>query len=170
MIKKEIALYEETANLLSEPKVPMFFRQMVGADAPEVHAIETDVFPSPWSEMGIVNTVAQGYNCWVLCEEESRKIAGYFMLMTSIDEAHLLKIALKSSLHGKGYGRMLMDRVLQTAREHGMVSMLLEVLPSNTGPYNMYVKYGFEQIGIRKNYYINPDGTREDAIVMRKML
>ena len=105
-----------------------------------------------------------------MCEEENREIAGYFILKTSIDEAHLLTIGLKSVFHGQGYGRKLLDRVLQTAREHGMVSILLEVRPSNTGPYNMYLKYGFEQIGIRKNYYRNLDGTREDAIVMRKML
>lgn len=171
MIKKyAINAYEETANLLDRQNIPMFFRQMLAEDAPEIHAIETDIFPSPWSEVGFITSVANGYNCWVMCEEENKKIAGYFILMTSIDEAHLLTIGLKSDLHGLGYGRKLLDRVLQTAREHGMVSILLEVRPSNTGPHNMYVKYGFQEIGIRKNYYRNLDGTREDAIVMRKML
>lgn len=171
MIKKQaIALYEEVDRLAFNPDVPMFFRQMQIADAPEIHAIETDIFPSPWSEAGFVNSVINGYNCWVLCEELTRQIAGYFILMTSIDEAHLLTIGLKAALHGKGYGRQLLDRVLQTAREHGMVSILLEVRPSNIGPFEMYKKYGFEEIGIRKKYYLNLDGTREDAIVMRKML
>ncbi|MCM1129027.1 MAG: ribosomal protein S18-alanine N-acetyltransferase [Alistipes senegalensis] len=150
--------------------IPMFFRQMRREDAGEIHVIETAVFPSPWSQAGFITSVDCGYNCWVMCEEQTGRIAGYFILMTSIDEAHLLTIGLKAALHGMGYGRMLMDRAMLTARAHGMVSMLLEVRPSNTGPLGMYRKYGFQQIGIRKNYYRNMDGTREDAIVMRVML
>lgn len=150
--------------------IPMFFRQMRIEDADEIHAIETAVFPSPWSKAGFITSVDCGYNCWVMCEELTGCIAGYFILMTSIDEAHLLTIGLKADLHGMGYGRMLMDRAILTARAHGMVSMLLEVRPSNTGPLGMYIKYGFEEIGIRRNYYRNMDGTREDAIVMRGML
>lgn len=161
---------EETAGVEVPQGIPMFFRQMHIEDADEIHAIETKIFPSPWSKMGFVTSVDCGYNCWVMCEEATGSIAGYFVLMTSIDEAHLLTIGLKAALHGMGYGRLLMDRVILTARAHGMVSMLLEVRPSNIGPLGMYKKYGFQKIGIRKNYYRNLDGTREDAIVMRMML
>lgn len=169
--KHAIAAYEETAAIAgAKLGIPMIFRQMRLEDASEVHAIEIEIFPSPWSEAGFANSVSFGYNCWVLCEEASGAIAGYFVLMTSLDEAHLLTVGLKADLHGMGYGRMLLERALQTAREHGMVSMLLEVRPSNTRPLEIYEKMGFKQIGQRKNYYLNRDHTREDAIVMRLML
>jgi len=168
--KHAIATYKETADMMSRSDIPMLFRQMRTGDAAEIHAIETRIFPFPWSEAGFVNSVTWGYNCQVMCEENSGRIAGYFILMTSIDEAHLMTIGLRANLHGMGYGRMLLDRVILTAREHGMVSLLLEVRPSNTGPLEMYRKYGFSQIGIRKNYYVDVDNTREDAIVMRLTL
>ncbi|NLC24665.1 MAG: ribosomal protein S18-alanine N-acetyltransferase [Oxalobacter sp.] len=168
--KHAIDTYEETAGMMPGADIPMIFRQMHIDDAFEIHAIETRIFPFPWSEAGFANSVAWGYNCQVMCEEANGRIAGYFILMTSIDEAHLLTIGLKASMHGMGYGRMLLDRAIQTAREHGMVSMLLEVRPSNIGPQEMYKKYGFREIGIRKNYYLDVDNTREDAIVMRMML
>lgn len=165
-----IDTYEETADMVPGPDIPMIFRQMQIDDAFEIHAIETRIFPFPWSEAGFVNSVSWGYNCQVMCEQASGKIAGYFILMMSLDETHLLTIGLKASMHGMGYGRQLLDRAIQTAREHGTVSMLLEVRPSNTGPLQMYKKYGFREIGIRKNYYQDVDNTREDAIVMRMML
>jgi ribosomal-protein-alanine N-acetyltransferase len=168
--KYAIATYKETADMAPGPGIPMIFRQMSIEDVVEIHAIETDIFPFPWSEASFVNFVSQGYNCQVMCEGANGRIAGYFILMTSVDEAHLLIIGLKANLQGMGYGRVLLDRIIQTAREHGMVSILLEVRPSNIGPLRMYRKYGFKEIGIRKNYYLDVDNTREDAIVMRMML
>ena len=170
--KHAISAYEETAAMTDIPVagIPMMFRQMRATDAPEVHAIEIEVFPFPWSEAGFVNAVGYGYNCWVMCEETTGKIVGYFILMTSIDEGHLLTIGLKASYQGLGYGRILLDRALTTAREHGMATMLLEVRPSNISALEMYKKYGFRQIGVRKNYYPDVDNTREDALVMRLML
>jgi ribosomal-protein-alanine N-acetyltransferase len=164
-----IAVYTETAGMISTPPpgIPMTFRQMLMSDTSEVHAIETEIFPAPWSEAGFGNAVSFGYNCWVMCEEASGRIVGYFVLKTSTEESHLLTIGLTARLHGMGYGRMLLDRAIQTAREHGMVTMLLEVRPSNAIPLAMYRKYGFKEIGVRKNYYSNPDRTREDALVMR---
>lgn len=172
MLKKQaIAAYEAAAGFNpDELNMEMVFRRMLIDDTFEVHAIETQAFPFPWSESGFVNAVASGYHCWVMCDTSSGKIAGYFILMTAIDEAHLMTIGLKTNLHGMGYGRMLLDRAIQTAREYGMATMLLEVRPTNLGPLEMYKKYGFKQIGLRKNYYPDVDNTREDALVMRLML
>ncbi|MDR1311531.1 MAG: ribosomal protein S18-alanine N-acetyltransferase [Burkholderiaceae bacterium] len=148
----------------------LFFRQMTISDAEEIYAIERTVFTFPWSRAGFVNAVDFGYNCWVLCEKESRKIAGYFVLMTATDEGHLLTIALRKDLHGRGYGRILLNRAVLTAREHGMVTLFLEVRPSNTQAYSLYVRNGFQQVGIRKEYYPADNQQREDAIVMRLRL
>ena len=52
----------------------------------------------------------------------------------------------------------------------GMRSMFLEVRPSNVRAVDIYDRYGFAEIGRRKNYYEATGGTREDAIVMRLSL
>jgi ribosomal protein S18 acetylase RimI-like enzyme len=45
--------------------------------------------------------------------------------------------------------------------------VLLEVRPSNERAIGIYRGRGFVQIGVRRNYYPAPAGTREDAIIMR---
>jgi ribosomal-protein-alanine N-acetyltransferase len=48
-----------------------------------------------------------------------------------------------------------------------MTSILLEVRPSNKRALEVYQRYGFARIGLRKGYYPAANNTREDAIVMR---
>jgi ribosomal-protein-alanine N-acetyltransferase len=56
--------------------------------------------------------------------------------------------------------------------QQGMPRIILEVRPSNTAALALYQSLGYEQIGLRKNYYPqNPElGSREDAIVMAKSI
>jgi [ribosomal protein S18]-alanine N-acetyltransferase len=64
----------------------------------------------------------------------------------------------------------LLDKVVQRSRAKDMHSILLEVRPSNARALAVYLRYGFKQIGLRKDYYPARDGKREDAIVMRLSL
>ena len=70
----------------------------------------------------------------------------------------------------KKLGRRLLDKVIALTRAVNMQSILLEVRPSNPHALAFYRHVGFEQIGIRKNYYPSYGASREDAIVMRLML
>ena len=56
------------------------------------------------------------------------------------------------------------------ARRHLMRIMLLEVRVSNVSALRLYQRYGFVEIGRRKNYYPVDLTTREDAIVMQLSL
>lgn len=142
-----------------------FARMQVG-DLPEVLAIENDVYPHPWTRGNFLDSLYSGYETWTL-REPSGALAGYFLVMLAVDEAHLLNISVRRGLHGKGVGRMQLDKVVAIAREKGMTSILLEVRPSNHRALAVYNRYGFTQIGVRKGYYPAADNTREDAIVMR---
>jgi ribosomal-protein-alanine N-acetyltransferase len=94
-------------------------------------------------------------------------LAGYFLLMLAVDEAHLLNISVRRDLHGKGLGRTQLDKVAALSKEKGMQSVLLEVRPSNQRALAVYQHYGFVQVGVRKGYYPAVGNMREDAIVMR---
>ena len=150
--------------------IPMAVRPMFIEDVLEVCDIETKIFPFPWSPAGFVNAISNGYDCRVMHEEASGRIAGYFILKPAVDEAHLLTIGLKMSLQGMGYGRILLENVIGTARGRGMKAVILEVRPSNLSPLALYQKFGFRQIGVRRNYYPDADNLREDAIVMKYSL
>ena len=144
-------------------------RPMVVDDVDEVHALECSVFPHPWSRANFMDSLASGYDAWVL-RDPAGGLAGYFLLMYALDEAHLLDVAVAAPLHGRGVGRYLLDRIADRARAERMASILLEVRPTNTRALQVYQRYGYAEIGRRKGYYPAHEGRREDAIVMRYVL
>ena len=139
---------------------------MTDADVDEVWALECSVFPYPWSRKNFADSVASGYDCWTVRDADG-SLAGYYLLMYAVDEAHLLDVAVAAPLQGQGLGRRLMDRISARARAQGMTSILLEVRPSNERALAVYRRYGYGEIGRRKGYYPAGPGGREDAIVMR---
>jgi ribosomal-protein-alanine N-acetyltransferase len=145
-------------------------RPMVVADVDDVHALECSVFPHPWSRANFMDSLASGYDAWVLRAPGEGMLAGYFLLMYAVDEAHLLDVAVSGERHGTGLGRFLLDRIAERARSMSMASILLEVRPSNGRALQVYERYGYAQIGRRKGYYPAHEGQREDAIVMRYAL
>lgn len=142
------------------------FAPMRVEDLSDVLAIENDVYPHPWTRGNFLDSLYSAYESWIL-REPSGLLAGYFLVMFAVDEAHLLNISVRRDLHGHGVGRMQLDRIVALSREKGMASVLLEVRPSNQRALDVYRRYGFVEIGRRKGYYPAADGMREDAIVMR---
>lgn len=148
------------------PQATLDLAPMVAADVDEVCALENSVFPHPWSRANFLDSLASGYDAWVL-RGPGAELAGYFLVMYAYDEAHLLDVAVAAGRQGQGLGRYLLDKVAEHARRHGMLSILLEVRPSNERALKVYEQYGFNEIGRRKGYYPAHEGKREDAIVMR---
>lgn len=139
---------------------------MQESDLDEILLIENDVYPHPWTRGNFLDSLASGYETWTL-RDGSDVLVGYFLVMLAVDEAHLLNVSVRADLHGLGFGRKLLDKVVEVAREKGMTSVLLEVRPSNRQAFDVYKHYGFTQIGLRKGYYPDANNKREDAIVMR---
>lgn len=142
---------------------------MQESDVDEVLALEQSVYPYPWTRMNFSDSLTAGYDAWV-ARDEAGRLAGYFLAMWAVDEAHLLNVAVSHEHHGRGIGRHLLDKLAAHARERGMESILLEVRPSNERALRVYRQYGYTAIGVRKGYYPAGPLGREDAIVMRYML
>lgn len=141
------------------------YAPMVMADLDAVFAIEQAVYPHPWTRGNFVDSLASGYSAWTVYD--GAELAGYFLLMIAVDEAHLLNVSVAAARQGQGLGRYLLDKVAACARGLGASSILLEVRPSNQRALAVYLRYGFVEIGRRKNYYPAHHGQREEAIVMR---
>jgi ribosomal-protein-alanine N-acetyltransferase len=142
------------------------YEPMRESDIEDVLAVEVRVYPYPWSRANFLDSLASGYQAWVL-RDQAMRLLGYFLIMPVVDEAHLLNVAVAEEWQGQGLGRFLLNQSVACARGLGMESMLLEVRPSNARALGIYERYGFEQIGRRKGYYPAADQQREDAIVMR---
>ena len=152
-----------------DPAMPLALSRMQIDDLLEVMAIENDVYPHPWTRGNFLDSLQSDYEIWTV-RDPAGALAGYLLLMISVEEAHLLNIAVRSDLQGSGVGRLLLDLAVKLARDKGMHSILLEVRPSNGRAVEVYERYGFAGIGVRRGYYPAAQGSREDAIVMRLII
>jgi ribosomal protein S18 acetylase RimI-like enzyme len=70
-----------------------------------------------------------------------------------VDEASLLNIAVEPTQQKQGIGRLLLDEVLAQASAKKATTVFLEVRASNQRAIQMYQQAGFNEMGLRKNYY-----------------
>jgi ribosomal-protein-alanine N-acetyltransferase len=138
------------------------FRPMSEADIEAVLKIEYAAFSHPWTR-GIFLDSLKSYDCWVMFDGQQQ--VGHGVINVIIDEAHLLNITIKPESQGRGFGLLLLERLMQRAMELKAGECFLEVRASNQSAYRLYERYGFNEIGRRRDYYPAVGG-REDALVM----
>ncbi len=139
------------------------FREMQLDDLDAIIQIEKVNFPFPWTVGNFKDSITSGHYCVVLKMDET--IIGYAILMMVIDEAHLLNISVAPSCKGKGWGRHLLNHMMQVGQDKGGLNMFLEVRTSNTSAITLYESIGFNEMGLRPGYYPAHNG-REDALLM----
>ena len=145
--------------------------RMSADDLVEVVAIESAAYPFPWTHGNFLDSIKSGYETWILRDGgDGGRLLGYFLMMHAVDESHLLNITVDPGYHGRGLGRLMLDKVSALARQAGTSGVLLEVRTSNLRALQIYLRYGYVRIGVRRNYYPAPANQREDAIVMRLAL
>lgn len=140
------------------------FAPMMPADLEAVARAESTLYEFPWSSVNFADALRAGYSSWVMLQDG--RLAGYALMMSVLDEAHLLNISVLQAHQGTGMGTNLMRHMLSCATDAGACRMFLEVRPSNATARRMYQRFGFVEIGRRPRYYPARVG-REDAIVMK---
>ena len=76
-----------------------------------------------------------------------------------------MNIVVKKSYRNNGIGSLLLENLILISNKKNLNFINLEVDCKNTIAINLYKKFGFEEISLRKNYYKN-----NDAIIMKKKL
>lgn len=166
-------------------------RPMVPADLVDVIALEHELFPEdPWTPEMFADEVAQPRESrlYLLAEVDAGDggvadsdivsgrgaasgpaMAGYagMMFIPGGTQADVLTIAVRQAYWGRGIGSALLSALLTAARKRGCAEVFLEVRADNPRAHGLYLRRGFEELGVRRGYY-QPSGT--DAIVMRKDL
>jgi ribosomal-protein-alanine N-acetyltransferase len=148
-------------------------RPMTLGDLPDVLALEHELFSDdPWSAEMFADEVAQppDSRLYLVAETGTEPVlAGYagMMFVPGGLQADVLTIAVRSACWGRGIGSALLGTILDEARRRGCVEVFLEVRADNPRAQGLYLRRGFEEIGLRRSYY-QPSGV--DAIVMRKDL
>ncbi|WP_296182272.1 ribosomal protein S18-alanine N-acetyltransferase [Pseudomonas sp. UBA1879] len=138
------------------------FRRMTEADLEAVLKIEYAAFSHPWTR-GIFLDGLKSYEIWLMFEGNQQ--VGHGVINVIIDEAHLLNITVKPESQGRGLGLLLLDKLMKRAYELNGRECFLELRASNQSAYRLYERYGFNEVGRRRDYYPAVGG-REDALVM----
>ncbi|CAG1771097.1 phosphinothricin acetyltransferase [uncultured bacterium] len=137
-------------------------RTMTHADLSAVMVIERKNYEFPWTEDIFKDCFKAGYHCFV-CEAQG-KVLGYCLMSVAVGEAHILNVSVDADEQGQGIGRKMMEHLIRAAKGNAE-TVFLEVRPSNAVAIALYENLGFNEIGIRKDYYPATNG-REDAMML----
>lgn len=99
-----------------------------------------------------------------LVGKHGSEIVGFAGITITLDTAELNNIVIKKSHRGNGYASQLLNELIKIALQKVCIKINLEVASSNIVAINLYKKFGFEQVGLRKKYYNN----KEDALLFTK--
>lgn len=140
---------------------------MDAGDVDAVAGIEAEVFTTPWSADTFASLLGRPTLELLVLDDEREGVIGYAVLWCILEQGELANVAVTPRLRGRGLGTYLLARVLEVGRERGIQTMFLEVRASNVQALDLYRRFGFSDVGRRKEYYDHP---REDALIMAAKL
>ena len=126
-----------------------------------VAKIESACFSNPWSETVLEGELKNDCSHIYVSVEDSRAV-GYAMLYVVCGEADIVRVAVLPEYRRQGIAEKLL---LKSFEINETDAVFLDVRESNAAAINLYKSLGFEDTGIRKDYYSNPT---ENAILMKK--
>ena len=102
---------------------------------------------------------------YLVAEDETGAVLGYAGLQVVLDEGCITKIAVLPAFRRQKIAARLLQVFFDFAKAHELRFITLEVRASNDAAIALYQKFGFAEVGCRKNYYEKP---KEDALIMTK--
>ncbi|WP_416334881.1 ribosomal protein S18-alanine N-acetyltransferase [Anaerococcus sp. DFU013_CI05] len=142
-------------------------RKMEISDADEVYNIENQAFFEPWSKKNLIKDLKSNSFLNHYVAEVDGKVVGFYISSHVMDEAEIFTIAVNKKYKKMGIATALLNHLVETSLSKNIKEVWLEVSTNNIPAINLYKKFGFEIMGIRKNYY---QKLGEDAYNMKKEL
>ena len=138
-------------------------------DIDSIVLIEQQNSHNPWSENQLIESIQNPTN--LCCSiSTNNQIIGFLMAMPALDTADILNISINKDYQRKGYGKKLLHNLIKKLKDRAIGQLILEVRRSNQAAITFYLKHGFEEISLRKNYYMinsKHPNQKEDGIIMR---
>jgi ribosomal-protein-alanine N-acetyltransferase len=136
---------------------------MAPHDLPEVLAIERASFATPWTEDNFRHEIDANPRAWNLVARVGGTVAGFVCAYVVEDELMINDVAVAAPFRRRGIARAMLAHLLDGASRRGCTRATLEVRPSNVAARDLYLAFGFVEIGRRPGYYSD---TREDALFL----
>lgn len=140
-------------------------RRMNPEDLEQVMILERQIFSRPWSEESMRSALQQ--ETIYLVDETDGRIRGYLGIWCMAEDGDLCNMAVAEGVRREGVASGLMEEGMAQCRKQGVQRIVLEVRQSNLPAQTLYQHKGFVPIGVRKQYYSEP---QEDAVIMECLL
>lgn len=126
-------------------------------DLNEIADILVSDFDNFWS-YDIIKNELKAENSNYIIARFNQEIVGFAGIKVMVDEADVMNLVVKKEARNQGVGSLLLAKLIRLSKELHLTSITLEVMEENYSAIHLYKKFGFEQIGIRKNYYQDKNG------------
>ena len=132
---------------------------------PQIAELEKQSFSMPWTEEMLLDELESMTGSVIVAVDRDRQVLGYAGLTVVLDEGYINNIAVRRKYRRMGLGSELLKVFIRFAQAQKLSFLTLEVRDTNLAARSLYGKFGFREVGRRKNYYDQP---REDAILMTR--
>lgn len=119
-----------------------------------------------WRERDYERLAADPQGMLLVAESDTRmlpEVVGFSAFFRIETESELWNVAVRPLHRRQGIARALLREGCRRLAESGVRRVFLEVRESNLPAVELYYSFGFELLGRRKEYYLNP---KEDALVL----
>ncbi|RDE19651.1 ribosomal-protein-alanine N-acetyltransferase [Motiliproteus coralliicola] len=140
--------------------------------------LEQQLFETPWDRLRFQRSLERQQPAWVALSnspEPSEFPVGYLVASSGGGVADLLTIGVSPKCQRSGIAAQLLAQLLTQLQSQQVQELFLEVRVSNEAAIGFYRANGFEQVGVRRNYYRRPatpdeaEG-REDGLLFKREL
>lgn len=128
--------------------------------------ISRECFSEPWSVNSFKSAFESEGAVLLAAETSEGDICGFLTASSVLDEVNIEDVAVREGYRQRGAAKGLLTELLRRTGDSA-ARINLEVRESNFPAMNLYRKFGFEPVGLRKDFYRDP---RENAVLMAKFL
>lgn len=144
----------------------MVIRKATEKDVAQIADLEKICFPFPWSEKAFGKELKENILAFYILAEvkETGQIIGYAGVWLIQGEGHITNVAVHPDFRRKHIGMAIVEVLMKESRKQaGIKTFTLEARKSNIAAIELYKKFGFAEVGVRKGYY---QENNEDALIM----
>lgn len=133
----------------------------------ELEKLERLCFSRPWSRKMLAEELDNECAAFLVAEDAvTGKAVGYAGLLVVADEGYITNVAVFPEYRRQGIAARLIQVFINFAEGHRLAFLTLEVRPGNAAAIALYQRFGFAEVGRRKNYYDLP---KEDALILTRV-
>ena len=133
-------------------------------DLDTISNILNSKFDDFWSYSVLKSELESQSSIYIVAKIKN-KIVGFAGIKIIVDEADIMNIVVRKDFRNIGIGTLLLENLINLSKDLDLNLITLEVNEKNSSAIHLYENFGFEQVGIRKNYYKNING-----LIMTKKL